>query len=166
MIDPLFKSLEVLRQVYPEGLFMLVAPEDYDKNKQWVFILNDTKSREVKAGFSPLADYRFFKVSDDTGYAFITGQEALTFARETDTFNMRRFTEQIKYKLIFLHNQNQKANQLIESAYPEETIDDLYRDATQSALIRSRLVVKKLEDMTGIPINMKPKFNLVKDDDT
>lgn len=167
MIDPLFKSLEVLRQVYPEGVTLLVAPEDYDRDKQWLFVLTDaTAPISFSEGFDPLLQYRFFTAGTGKGYAFRTGQEALTFARDTAAhFDMQRLEEQINTKLARLHSTNNKDNKLIESVFPNKDMKEVYGKVSQDTVKRTRLVINKLKEK-GVHIEMPTTLSIVKEDDT
>lgn len=164
MIDPLFKSLEVLRQVYPGGVTLLVSPIDYKKGHQWMFVLTDVKDNDYTGGFDPNCNYRFFPGTSNTGYAFRSGQEALEFARkEAHNFDMDRFGEQINIKLARLHSRHADANELIESVFPGQTMREVYSEATRDAAARKRYAINKLKDY-GIDVIAPTNLSLLKDD--
>ena len=164
MIDPLFKSLEVLRQVYPGGVTVLVSPMDYKKGHQWMFVLTDSSDRDYSSGFEPGCEYRFFPGTSNTGYAFRSGQEALKFARnEAHNFDIDRFGEQLNIKLARLHNRHAEDNELIESVFPGQTMTEVYNEATRDAVIRRRYAINKLKEH-GINVTTPPTVSLLKDD--
>lgn len=164
MIDPLFKSLEVLRQVYPGGVTVLVAPIDYAKGHQWMFVLTDVKDRDYTGGFDPGCNYRFFPGATNEGYAFRSGQEALTFARnDALNFNMERFKQQINSKLVRHFKANEYDNDLIQSVFPGQSMDDVYTEATKEAVIRKRYAINKLKEH-GFDVIAPTKLSVIKDD--
>lgn len=167
MIDPLFKSLEVLRQVLPGGVTLLIAPEDYDRDSQWLFVLTDTNVKlDYSAGFDPTCEYRFFAAKTGKAFAFRTGQEALKFAREEATnFNMERFKVTINSQLARAHSLNNKRNDLIKSTFPDKDMEEVYKEATRDAVIRKRLIINKLKE-SGLDVQVPTQLSLIKEDDT
>jgi len=164
MIDPLFKSLEVLRQVYPGGATILVAPIDYKSGHQWLFVLTDAADTDYTGGFDPGCNYRFFPGTDNTGYAFRSGQEALKFARnDALNFNMERFEQQINSKLARHFKSNEFENELIQSVFPGQDLDDVYNEATKEAVIRKRYAINKLKDY-GFDVIAPTNLSVIKDD--
>ena len=168
MIDPLFKKLETLRQVYPQGLTVLVAPEGYEPENQWVFNLNNTKDVERDLGIDqdpvdPQCGYRFVRVKTNEGFSYRTGQEALEFVRIAPNFSIERFSHHIDIKLAEAHHRNGRFNYLIEQAYPDWTIDELYRHASQTSLVRARIAAKMHGEATGQHVELITPISLVKE---
>ena len=166
-MDPILKNLETLRQVYPEGMAALVAPTNYDPDMQWLFVLSDASETDYMKGFDPTCGYRFFPGGDSTkGHAFRTGQEALVFARETESFDMERFEQQINTRLVRLYMSNMNDNTLIEAVFPGQTMDEVYAEAHTDAVIRRRYAIKKLQDSGYDVAQPGPTLTAVKKDDT